>query len=64
MKKLVRSKSNKVAAGILGGVGEYLEIDPVVVRLLFVAVMLVTGVFPLVIGYVVALFIVPKPAQS
>jgi len=31
MKKLYRSDTNKVLAGVCGGIGEYLDIDPVIV---------------------------------
>ena len=36
MKKLYRSDTNKVLAGVCGGIGEYLNIDPVIVRVLFI----------------------------
>jgi len=36
MKKLYRSHTNKVLAGVCGGIGEYLDIDPVIVRVVFV----------------------------
>ncbi len=64
MKKLVRSKTNKVISGILGGIGEYLDIDPVIVRIIYVALMLITGIVPLIVAYITALFIVPKPTQE
>ncbi len=35
-KKLTRSKSNRMIAGVCAGLGEYLGIDPTIVRLLFV----------------------------
>jgi phage shock protein C len=34
--RLVRSRSNRQFAGVCGGLGEYLNIDPTLVRLLFV----------------------------
>ncbi len=37
-KKLYRSTKNRVVAGVAGGLGEYLGIDPVVVRVAFVIV--------------------------
>ncbi len=36
-KRLYRSKTDKMLFGVCGGLGEYFEIDPVIVRLLFVA---------------------------
>ena len=35
--RLMRSRSDKVIAGVAGGIGQYLAIDPVLVRLAFVA---------------------------
>ncbi|XKT75153.1 MAG: PspC domain-containing protein [Patescibacteria group bacterium UBA2103] len=61
MKKyLRRSKKNKVFAGIFGGIGEYVDIDPVVFRFGYVVMTLFTGIFPGMIAYVLGLFIVPE----
>lgn len=60
MKKLYRNEENKIVSGILGGIAEYLEIDPVVIRVLFVLITVLTGFFPAMIFYVVSLFIIPK----
>jgi phage shock protein PspC (stress-responsive transcriptional regulator) len=35
-KTLTRSKSNRMIAGVCAGLGDYLNIDPTIVRLLFV----------------------------
>ena len=35
-KTLYRSKGNRVIAGVCGGIGEYMDIDPTVIRLLWV----------------------------
>lgn len=42
-KKLQRSQSNKVVAGVCGGLGEYFQIDPVIFRVLAVLLLLVNG---------------------
>jgi len=60
MKRLYRSSGNKVFAGILGGLGEYFEVDPVLLRLGFVFLMLATAIVPGVIAYAAAVFIVPR----
>jgi phage shock protein C len=60
MKRLYRSDDNKVLAGILGGLGGYFEVDPVVLRLGFVFLLLATAVVPGVIAYCAAIFIVPR----
>ncbi len=36
VKNLTRSKSNRMIAGVCAGLGDYLNIDPTVIRLLFV----------------------------
>ena len=64
MKKLYRSESNKIFAGIIGGLGEYLNIDPTLLRILWILILVITGVFPGIIAYIVAIFIVPKPPSS
>jgi phage shock protein C len=60
-KRLYRSRDNRVFAGILGGIGEYLNVDPVAIRVLYVILTLVTGFFPLIIAYLIMLFIIPEP---
>ena len=65
MKHLYRSNDNKVAAGVIGGFGEYFDIDPVVLRLGFVFLMLASAIIPGVIAYAAAIFIVPvKPPAA
>lgn len=64
MKKLYRSRTNKVLLGIIGGVGEYLNVDPVILRLIWVLVVIFTGVVPGIIAYIIAAFVVPKPSDG
>ena len=63
VKRLYRSKENRVFAGICGGLGEYFGIDPVVLRLLWVVVAFCTGVVPGALAYIVAIFIVPEKSE-
>lgn len=60
MKKLYKSKTNKVFTGLIGGLGDYFNVDPVLFRLLWVVIVLCTGVFPGVIAYIIGIFIVPE----
>ena len=64
MKHLYRSDTNKVLFGVLGGLGEYFDVDPVVLRLAFVFLLLATAVVPGVIAYTAAIFIVPRKAAN
>ena len=59
-KRLYRSKTNRVFAGICGGLGEYMNVDPVMLRLIWVLIVIFTGIFPGVIAYFIAIFIVPE----
>lgn len=63
MKRLYRSETNKKVAGICGGIGEMLGVDPTIIRLLFVAAWLATGVVPLTIGYLLAWWIIPTASE-
>jgi phage shock protein C len=58
-KKLYRSSTHKQVSGLLGGVADYFEVDPILVRLAYVMVTIFTGVFPGIIAYFVGLIIVP-----
>lgn len=60
MKRVTRDTDNKVIEGVCAGLGNYFEIDPVVVRLLWVLVTFLTGFFPGVIAYVIAIVIIPE----
>ena len=64
MKKLYRSNTNKVFAGILGGLGDYFDVDPVLFRLLWVLVTIFTGLAPGIIVYIIAIFIIPKEFEG
>jgi phage shock protein C len=60
MKKLYKSKENKVFSGVIGGLGEYFEIDPVLLRLVWLFFLVFTGIIPGLFFYLLASLIVPK----
>jgi phage shock protein C len=65
IKKLYRSEKDSLVAGIIGGIGEYFNVDPTILRLAFIVLVLITGIFPGVIVYIIAYFIIPdRPAGS
>ena len=59
-KRLYKSSTNKVLAGICGGIGEYFNVDPVPIRLFWLLVVIFSGVVPGVVAYFFAMFIIPK----
>lgn len=64
MKKLYKSKTNRVWQGILGGLGEYFDIDPVLLRIIFIFFVLATGLVPGVLTYIIAIFVIPDHPVS
>jgi phage shock protein PspC (stress-responsive transcriptional regulator) len=62
-KKLIRTRKGRLVAGVCSGIGEYVGIDPTVIRLIFVALSLVTvGVFVLV--YLAAWILIPEEGEG
>lgn len=59
MKKLYKSSTNKVIAGVIGGIGEYFDIDPTVLRLAYILLAVLTAFVPATIGYIIAAVIMP-----
>ncbi|MBM6992404.1 MAG: PspC domain-containing protein [Prevotella sp.] len=57
-KKLVRSR-NRVLAGVLGGIADFLDVDPTVVRVVY-AVLTVFTAFSGVILYPILWLIIPE----
>ncbi|MBR6954900.1 MAG: PspC domain-containing protein [Clostridia bacterium] len=58
MKTLTKSKSKRMVAGVCGGIAEYFEIDPTLVRLGFVALSFLFGGGVMV--YIIAAIIMPE----
>ena len=59
VKTLTRSKSNRMIAGVCAGLGDYLGIDPTIVRLLFVLAFF-TGFGGIAIVYLIMAIVVPE----
>ena len=59
-KRLYKSKTDKMLCGICGGLGEYFNVDPTLIRLLWVGISLITGGIMGLIAYIICAFIVPE----
>ncbi len=59
-KKLYRNTQEKMVAGVLAGLADYFEHDVVFYRLAFVIALIVTGLMPGVLVYLVAWVIIPQ----
>ena len=57
-KRLMRSQNNRMFAGVAAGIAEYLDIDPTIVRLLFVIATLAGG--PGLLAYLVLWLVMPE----
>ncbi|RJQ32333.1 PspC domain-containing protein [Candidatus Parcubacteria bacterium] len=60
--KIYRSRKDRMVAGVMGGLGEYLDVDPTILRLIWIGVTAFTGFLPGIIAYIIAVLIIPlKP---
>ena len=60
MKALYRSRRSRYIAGVCGGIGEYFNIDPNIVRIIAVVLCFGSMVVPLVIAYIAAALLLPE----
>lgn len=58
IKQLCRSKKNRIIAGVCGGIGEYFNIDPTIIRLLWVLLTFMGGSG--IIAYIICWIIIPE----
>jgi phage shock protein C len=65
MKKLYLSTKDVKIGSVCGGIGEYLNIDSTVIRLLWILATLFTVAFPGILAYIIVWIIIPKnPEQN
>jgi phage shock protein C len=60
-KRLTRSAKYKMIAGVCGGLAEYFELDPTVVRVAYVLLSIISVAFPGILAYIVLMFVMPPP---
>ena len=59
-RRLTRSTTERMVAGVCGGVANYFDIDPTLVRIVFVAIVCFTAILPALLTYLVLWFVMPK----
>lgn len=59
-KKLTKSSDEKIISGVIAGIGEYLNTDPTLLRIIWLVAVAFTGFIPGIIAYIVAAIIVPS----
>ena len=62
MKKLRRS-SNRILAGVCGGIAEYFAVDPTLIRIAFVLLSLFSACFPGLLVYIIMMVLMPNYDQ-
>jgi phage shock protein C len=59
-RRLTRS-TNKMIAGVCGGLAEYFGLDVTVVRVAYVLVSILSAAFPGILAYIILMFVMPPP---
>ena len=57
IKRLYRSRKDKILGGVCGGLGEYFGVDPAIIRIMWVVFCLICGVG--ILAYIIAWIIIP-----
>ncbi len=60
MKKKLYKSENKMICGVLSGIAEYFDIDPTIIRIVYVALSLFTAGFPGVLFYIICAIVIPQ----
>jgi phage shock protein C len=62
-RKLVRS-ANKVLAGVCGGIADYFDVDPTLIRVLYAVLSLFSAAFPGLLLYIILLLLIPEAGRN
>ena len=62
-RRLARSSRYKMIAGVCGGLAEYFQLDPTIVRVAYVLISIVSVAFPGILAYIILMFVMPPPEQ-
>jgi phage shock protein PspC (stress-responsive transcriptional regulator) len=61
---LVRSRHHRILAGVCGGIADWLGWSPTLVRVLFVAVSVLSAAFPGILVYIILWLVMPKASRD
>lgn len=59
-KRLIRSRTDRMIAGVCGGLAEYFDLDVSIIRILFVVLTIFTAAFPGILVYIIMWIVVPE----
>ena len=60
-RRLTRSSRYKMIAGVCGGLAEYFQLDPTLVRVAYVILSIISAAFPGILAYIILMFVMPPP---
>lgn len=63
-KKLYKIEQGKILCGVCGGIAEYLNLDPNIIRLITILLGIFSAFFPLFIAYIVMACILPDKSMT
>lgn len=55
-----RSRANRIIGGVVGGLAEYVGMDPVLARVLYILISVVSAAFPGVLVYIILWIVMPE----
>lgn len=64
LKDFKRINQNKIVSGVLSGVAYFFEMPVIYVRIIFLAITLLTGIFPPVLAYIICSYLVDQYEQD
>lgn len=59
MKKLYRSP-NRIIAGVCGGIADYFDVDPTLIRVIYMILSLFSAAFPGFLLYIILMIMIPN----
>ncbi len=59
-KPLRRSRTNRMIGGVVGGLAEYIGMDPVLARVLYVLISVFSAAFPGILVYIILWVVMPE----
>jgi len=63
-KRLYRSRKNRMLSGVCGGLGEYIGIDPVVIRIIWAVLSVLGFIFTGIIVYLILILLIPEEPED
>lgn len=63
-RKLRRSRRDRQIAGVVGGLAEYLGVDPTLLRVAYVVGSIVSAAFPGILVYLLLWFLIPEADEA